>query len=132
MKGYVVRKGNQHYAVIYEGRDPVTGRERRRWHPAGPNRDEADALAAQLASERMRDPAMRRSSSGTASHAGSEPRRPVSRTRIFDNGSQRPPSNNGVTDSLLLRMNHDVDTGRSDTGGPNRVRWTNTQQSARG
>ena len=46
MKGYVVRKGNQFYAVIYEGRDPVTGRERRRWHPAGPNRDEADALAA--------------------------------------------------------------------------------------
>jgi len=33
MKGYVVRKGNQHYAVIYEGLDPLTGRERRRWHP---------------------------------------------------------------------------------------------------
>jgi integrase len=60
MKGYVVRKGNQYYAVIYEGRDPVTGRERRRWHPAGPNRDAADALAARLASER--DPAARRSS----------------------------------------------------------------------
>jgi hypothetical protein len=27
MKGYVVRKGNQYYAVIYEGRDPVTWRE---------------------------------------------------------------------------------------------------------
>ncbi len=26
MKGYVVRKGNQHYAVIYEGLDPTTGR----------------------------------------------------------------------------------------------------------
>jgi integrase len=60
MKGYVVRKGNQYYAVIYEGLDPVTGRERRRWHPAGPNRDDADALAARLASER--DPAARRSS----------------------------------------------------------------------
>lgn len=60
MRGYVVRKGNQHYAVIYEGLDPVTGRERRRWRPAGPNRDEADALAARLASER--DPAARRSS----------------------------------------------------------------------
>lgn len=62
MKGYVVRKGNQYYAVIYEGRDPITGRERRRWHPAGPHREEADALAAQLAHERTRDPAARRSS----------------------------------------------------------------------
>jgi hypothetical protein len=44
MKGYVARKGNQHYAVIYEGLDPVSGRERRRWHPAGPDRAEAEAL----------------------------------------------------------------------------------------
>jgi integrase len=62
MKGYVVRKGNQYYAVIYEGRDPITGRERRRWHPAGPHREEADVLAAQLAHDRTRDPATRRSS----------------------------------------------------------------------
>lgn len=45
MKGYVVRKGNQYYAVIYEGLDPITGREHRRWHPAGPDREQADALA---------------------------------------------------------------------------------------
>ncbi|HKC82765.1 MAG TPA: hypothetical protein VKD46_02075 [bacterium] len=38
MKGYVVRKADQHYAVIYEGLDPVSGRERRRWYPAGPDR----------------------------------------------------------------------------------------------
>jgi len=30
MNGYVVRWGNQHYAVLYEGLDPVAGRERRR------------------------------------------------------------------------------------------------------
>lgn len=36
MRGYVVKKGNQYYAVIYEGIDPTTGKERRRWHPAGP------------------------------------------------------------------------------------------------
>ncbi|MEO6570861.1 MAG: hypothetical protein ABIO83_04880, partial [Ilumatobacteraceae bacterium] len=30
MKGYVVRKGDRYYAVIYEGIDPITGRERRR------------------------------------------------------------------------------------------------------
>ena len=28
MKGYVARKGNRWYAVIYEGTDPITGRER--------------------------------------------------------------------------------------------------------
>ena len=29
---YVTEKRGVHYAVIYEGRNPVTGRERRRWH----------------------------------------------------------------------------------------------------
>lgn len=62
MKGYVVRKGNQHYAVIYEGLDPITGRERRRWHPAGEDRDEADALALRLAHQRMLGHVSRRSS----------------------------------------------------------------------
>ncbi len=35
MKGYVRQRGDRYYAVIYEGRDPVPGRERRTWHPAG-------------------------------------------------------------------------------------------------
>ncbi len=52
MKGYVARKGNRWYAVVYEGTDPVTGRERRSWHPAGCERDDAERLAARLASER--------------------------------------------------------------------------------
>ncbi len=51
MKGYVAKKGNRWYAVIYEGIDPVTGKERRRWHTAGPCREEAERLAARLASE---------------------------------------------------------------------------------
>jgi hypothetical protein len=51
MKGYVARKGNRWYAVIYEGTDPVTGREVRRWHPAGTERADAERLAARLASE---------------------------------------------------------------------------------
>jgi hypothetical protein len=33
MKGYVAKKGSNWYAVIYEGTDPVTGKERRSWHP---------------------------------------------------------------------------------------------------
>ena len=35
MKGHVTRKGDVWYAVIYEGVDPVTGKERRRWHRGG-------------------------------------------------------------------------------------------------
>jgi hypothetical protein len=52
MKGYVARKGNRWYAVVYEGVDPISGRERRSWHPAGTERADAKRLAAQLASER--------------------------------------------------------------------------------
>ena len=51
MQGYVVAKGSRFYAVIYEGIDPLTGRERRRWHAAGANRREAEALAGRLAAE---------------------------------------------------------------------------------
>ncbi len=51
MKGYVAKKGNRWYAVIYEGIDPVTGRERRRWHAAGTERADAERLAAHLASD---------------------------------------------------------------------------------
>lgn len=51
MKGYVARRGNRWYAVIYEGIDPVTGKERRRWHAAGTERADAERLAARLARE---------------------------------------------------------------------------------
>jgi hypothetical protein len=51
MKGYVARKGDRWYAVIYDGLDPVTGRERRIWHPAGTDRADAERLAARLAAD---------------------------------------------------------------------------------
>jgi integrase len=51
MKGYIVRKGNRWYAVIYEGVDPVTGRERRSWHTAGTERADAERLAARLVAD---------------------------------------------------------------------------------
>ena len=38
MNGYVAQRRGRFYAVIYEGRDPVTGKEIRRWHPAGTDR----------------------------------------------------------------------------------------------
>lgn len=34
MAGHVARNGTRWYAVVYDGTDPQTGRERRRWHPA--------------------------------------------------------------------------------------------------
>jgi integrase len=48
VRGYVVKKGNQYYAVIYEGIDPTTGKERRRWHPGGPLKRDAERLVNEL------------------------------------------------------------------------------------
>lgn len=54
--GYVVNRQDRWYAVSYEGMDPLTGRDRRRWHPAV---DEATArdLAAALPAARTRSSA---------------------------------------------------------------------------
>jgi hypothetical protein len=49
MKGYVRQRGDRYYALIYEGRGPVTGKEQRTWHPAGTDRDDAERLATKLA-----------------------------------------------------------------------------------
>ena len=46
--GYLRRRGDRYYAVIYEGLDPVTGKEIRRWHPAGTDLAEAERLVAKL------------------------------------------------------------------------------------
>ena len=48
MRGYTAKKGNRYYAVIYEGVDPATGKERRRWYPAGPRRSDAEKLVTEL------------------------------------------------------------------------------------
>ena len=48
MRGYVVKKGKQYYAVIYDGVDPNTGKERRRWHAGGPNKKDAERLVNEL------------------------------------------------------------------------------------
>jgi hypothetical protein len=60
MNGYVAQRRGRFYAVIYEGRDPITGREIRRWHPAGIDRANAEALARTLtAKEQERSDATR-------------------------------------------------------------------------
>jgi integrase len=51
VKGYVANKGDRWYAVIYESLDPVTGKELRKWHPAGTSREDAKRLATRLAQE---------------------------------------------------------------------------------
>jgi integrase len=46
--GYLVQRKERFYAVVYDGRDPLTGRERRTWHTAGRNRDDAEAMLTLL------------------------------------------------------------------------------------
>ena len=48
---YIVQRKDRFYVVAYDGLDPLTGKERRRWHPAGHHRSDADALAARLDQE---------------------------------------------------------------------------------
>jgi integrase len=48
---YVVEKAGRHYAVIYEGTNPITGRERRRWRRC-PTQADAEALARRLGRQR--------------------------------------------------------------------------------
>jgi integrase len=61
MSGYIARRRGRFYVVIYEGVDPVTGKEKRTWHPAGADRDEAERLAKKLGSDKARGDDTRRS-----------------------------------------------------------------------
>ena len=54
--GYVTNRDGRWYAVSYEGLDPLTGRDRRRWHRAD---DEADARARADALPSARPPSTR-------------------------------------------------------------------------
>ncbi len=42
---YIVNRRDRFYVVAYDGIDPISGRERRRWHPAGTSRDDAAELS---------------------------------------------------------------------------------------
>lgn len=48
MRGHIARKGNRYYAVVYEGTDPATGKERHRWHAGGSTRREAEKVLTDL------------------------------------------------------------------------------------
>lgn len=43
---YIAQRSNRFYVVAYDGIDTITGRERRRWKPAGHSRTDAEATAA--------------------------------------------------------------------------------------
>ena len=48
MRGHIAKKGNRYYAVIYEGVDPATGKDRHRWHAAGDTKKGAEKMLADL------------------------------------------------------------------------------------
>jgi hypothetical protein len=52
MRGYLVKKGDRYYAVVYEGTDPLTQKERRSWAAAGTSRREAERVLAELVQAR--------------------------------------------------------------------------------
>jgi integrase len=52
VRGHVAKKGNNYYAVVYEGIDLATGKERHSWHAAGPRRIDAERLANELVRRR--------------------------------------------------------------------------------
>lgn len=52
MRGYTVKKDKRYYAVIYEGIDPATGKERRRWYPAGTRKIDAERLVTELVKQK--------------------------------------------------------------------------------
>jgi len=37
----IVQRQDRFYVVAYDGLDPLTGKERRRWHPVGHDRHDA-------------------------------------------------------------------------------------------
>ena len=49
---YIVQRNHRFYVVAYDGIEPITRRHRRRWHPAGHCRQDAEAIAARLATDR--------------------------------------------------------------------------------
>jgi len=53
---YIVQRRDRFYVVAYDGLDPLTRRERRRWHPVGHDRGEAETVAALLDRERVSAP----------------------------------------------------------------------------
>ena len=52
MRGSVAKKGKTWYAVIYEGVNPATGKDRHSWHKGGPRKVDAERLLPDLLKRR--------------------------------------------------------------------------------
>jgi len=48
MRGHIAKKGNRYYAVVYEGTDPATGKQRHRWYQGGSTRREAERTLTEI------------------------------------------------------------------------------------
>lgn len=53
---YIVQRNHRYYVVDYGGHDPISGRERRRWHPAGISRTDAEAIRDRIDAARPSAP----------------------------------------------------------------------------
>ncbi len=45
---YIIDRKDRFYVVAYDGIDPITRRERRKWHPVGADRAVAELIARRL------------------------------------------------------------------------------------
>ena len=52
LMSYIVQRNHRFYVVAYDGHDPITGRERRRCHPAGTDRTDAVTLQRRINRQR--------------------------------------------------------------------------------
>lgn len=48
MRGHIAKKGSRYYAVIYQGTDPGTGKDKYKWVAAGTRRGDAERLVNEL------------------------------------------------------------------------------------
>ncbi len=69
---YIIQRQTRFYVVAYDGLDPLTGKERRLWHPAGHDLAEAQSIAKRLDLEHD-DPPPRSKARSPSAH--SSPRR---------------------------------------------------------
>ena len=91
---YVTEKRGVYYAVIYQGRNPVTGRERRRWHRCE-DRIDAERVAEALTAKH--EPRRDRVGSRQRRHPGAVPTRPGSSRCSGTSRSSNPTSSSSRT-----------------------------------
>jgi len=48
MRGHIAKRGNRYYAVVYQGTDPGTGKDKYKWVAAGTRRSDAERLVNEL------------------------------------------------------------------------------------